>query len=307
MRTTEQIMNAIYAGRGASIKLREKVIDDCETVWTAVAANVTPAADDTPGFYMLGDYGAQIALGNSAAGIQAYSAGQCANEDLTTSALAEGLAWTHIKFWIYVDLGGEIGDPGIAAGDFRIGVSNAADASGTEYYADIPAIVQRTWTRVILATTAEMRANVNSLSSIHLYKTAATPDDCNIRLDDFRLCRYEVSGDEEITLPSTCTLGNDPPIGGLTGTQPVPEVFLFPWQVVKAVFWNLPVDVEAQWWRTAAIGILSDSDEEMGISPIVSGLPMVEVERPATMVAISPASDLADLAADEAIQVEVLG
>jgi len=145
--------------------MSEKIVDDGQTVWSGGASVGTCTLDDDSTVFKIGTESAELILAADATayvagattGILAYSTGAFANDDLGE--------YTHVKLWFRSSIR-------LAAGDFQIGFSDAADESGTEYFVDLPAITTRnTWHRVIidLSTGDDPQGHVASVSSIHLH------------------------------------------------------------------------------------------------------------------------------------------
>lgn len=260
-----------------SMRMTDLLIDTCDVVWTAKAANVVCALAGVGQFKIAADC-TNIALGDSAAGSQAWSIGSCGNQDLT------GGAWTHLKFWIRVTTTGSVD---VAAGAFQLGLTNENDGTGTVRYVDIPALSYNTWTRVVVPLSAGpdgQTANITSLSAIHLGKSGATPDNCNIFLDDIRLVKYEPRG-LAITLPTTCTLNN-----GYADSVNT-DVWQLPYQMSRITIHELQQDADVTYYL-GSVGHWAATDLVCGMDYLHDGQTGVDLEREGTSLSIILANTL---------------
>jgi hypothetical protein len=258
-------MPRIAGTRSASLRLNEVVIDDCETIWTIGATGGTSVLDDDATVFKVGAESAELILNADAtAGIVSYSTGALANTDLSD--------YTHVKYWIRSTIA-------LAAGDFKLGFSDAADQSGTEYYVDIPAIAANTWTRVItdLTSGTDPWTNVSSASSIHLNMVVDKAAG-SIFLDDIRLCNYELSGDADITLPETTTYDG--------------EILQMPFRAQSLTVHEVPQDIKVQYRVGSTVDTHSTSDGVGGYDYIMSGQTATDLQRVFTNLRIVLSADL---------------
>ncbi|MBE3039939.1 MAG: hypothetical protein IMZ62_14165 [Chloroflexi bacterium] len=259
--------------RSCSVQLSEIITSTCEADWTDLA-NVTLTHDATVHKVGTNSVKMIIAAGLAAGGTVGY--GPCApvNINLATAG------YTHIKFWIYADAAQ-------AAGAFAIGLAEGADDTSAEYCANIPALpVLNTWYRVLLPLTAAQLA-FTSVSTIVL-KAVANPATPTIYLDDIRLCNYDLSGDDGITMPDVTTQDG--------------ETFEFPFTSRLINVYSLPQAVELTWYQGTA-GEWTSSDVVCGTTSLAASQTAADLERQATSVIALLG---ADLAAGEKLKLEVV-
>lgn len=258
--------------RSASIRMSEQVINTGEAAWTQVDAGCTVGVANTPDPFKIGAGSAEFVLAAAAAqGLQAYAA-TAATVDLTRAAHE-----THIKFWIRATVA-------LVAGDLKIGLANAVDNSGDEYYVDVPAVAANTWTRCVVELSAPQLL-LNDVDSVHLWlETAAWAG--TVYIDDVRLTRYETSGTSTITLPETCTLNNTD--ADLINT----DVFLLPWRSRLVTVYELDQDATLQYFLGGSPATWTSSDAECGKSYLEAGQTATDLERTATSIAVVLGADL---------------
>lgn len=255
----------------ASVKMSEAIICTGEAAWTQVDAACTVTADAT--YYKVGAASAKMAMAaGAAAGIQAYGVPAVDNTNIATAG------YTHIKYWIRSSLA-------VAAGALKLGLSDAADASGTEYYVDIPALAADTWTRVCSELSTDQAA-LTSLSSIHLYLVTDSGAQ-NVYIDDIRLCKYVLSPTDGITLAETSTLGNTNAV-----TDTASEVFQFPFRARLASTNELPQDIGVTWYAGSPDAWAS-TDVEQGAMHYSATERLTDVNVSATSCSIVLGADLA--------------
>ena len=254
-------------GRSASVHLREALVNDCQTEWTDVDAQCSSAIDTT--YFKRGSGSNKCTMGaTAAAGVQAYGLITPDGIDLT------GGAYSHIAFWIRSSIV-------LAAGDFQIALANAANAGGTEYGVDIPAIaVVDTWYRVTLPLSAEMLA-LDSVSSVHLVLVANLAA-VNVYLDDIRLLKLKTYG-AAITLAAIHAVGNE------NGDVGVVDVFNLPLKSRELVVFSLPCDALVIPYAGGLSGWTS-ADIEGGAMDYLSG----QSDGPTPFIATSMAVQRAD-------------
>jgi len=269
--------------RGSSIKLSDEVIIHTgEAAWTQVDAACTVTADAT--YYKRGAKSAKMAMADAAAvGIQAYGASASAGLSLAST-------YTHLKYWIYASVA-------IDSADFYIGMSNAADDSGTEYYVSVPAIAATTWTRVTTALSSDMTTNLTSMDSIHLY---LVDEDYigNVYIDDVRVCRYETVGTAEITIQETVDVEN-------TNAETTwnPEVYLLPYDSQLVTVYQAPCDLTLTGY-TGALGAWTSADIQGGRVYLEDGQTATDLVRQWRAVSVALGEDLA---VGEQVALEVQG
>lgn len=261
--------------RSSSIELSEVVINTCEAAWTQKDAGCT--VDVNTSYVKRGTNSASFVVGAaSVQGIQAYGASAAAALDLRAWPTAWG--FTHIKYWIYSTVAID--------GDLKIGMSNAADDSGTEYYVDIPDIAATTWTLVRTPLSTDIITNLSSMDSIHLWLEDKDWEG-TIYLDDVRICRYSTSGDSAITIPETQTVGNT------NLDKRHCELLYMPWRTRLMTVYELPLDA----WVTGYLGTnpatWTSSDLLQGTKPLYSGQSVEEMDACYTSLAVRTCDDLA--------------
>jgi hypothetical protein len=268
--------------RGSSIKLSNEVIITKDTVWVQVDAACTVTADAT--YYKRGAASAKMAIADAAvAGIQAYGA------NTESAGLALTSIYTHLKYWIYASVAID--------GDFYIGMSNAADASGTEYYVSVPAIAATTWTRVTTPLSPDMIANLTDMDSIHLYLVDADYIG-NVYLDDIRVCRYETTGTAAITVQETVDVENTN--AAVTWN---PEVYLLPYDSQLVTVYEAPCDLTLTGY-TGELGSWTSADIQGGRVYLSDGQTAADLNRQWRAVSVALGEDLA---AGEQVALEVQG
>jgi hypothetical protein len=270
--------------RGSSIKLsNEVIINTCEADWTGVDVNAVVSDASETNYYKRGTRSVYIeSVADCVPGILAYGASASAGLSLAT-------IYTHWKYWIYASVAID--------GDFYIGMSNAADETGTEYYVTVPDIAAATWTRVITPLSPDMITNLSSMNTIHLY--LADDDWVGIvYLDDIRLCRYETSGTAAITIQETVDVEN-------TNAETTwnPEVYLLPYDSQLVTVYEAPCDMTLTGY-TGALGAWTSADIQGGRVYLSDGQTAADLNRQWRAVAVALGEDLA---AGEQVALEVQG
>lgn len=259
----------------ASVRWNEIVVDDGETIWTIGATGGSSTVDDDPAVYKVGAKSAELILhADATVGIVSYSAGAFANNDLSD--------YTHVAYWVRSTIA-------LAAGDFQLGFSDAADQTGTEYYLNIPALATvNTWTRVYtsLSDGDDPGANVSSASSVHL-KMAVDKAAGSIFIDDIRLVNLQTfPSTNGIEVEAASTLGNT---NAVTGTTP--NVFVFPFTANRVSTNELPVDATITWYYGTP-GVWSANDVVQGSMNYTTADRLTDVEVTATACSIVLGSDM---------------
>ena len=269
-------MPRMAGNRSSSIELSEVVINTGEAAWTQVDAQCT--VDVSALIVKRGTNSASFAIAAAAAqGIQAYGASAAAALDLRAWPTAWG--FTHIKYWGRANAV-------VTADQLRIGMSNAADNLGTEYYVAVPALAADTWTLVRTALSADMITNLSSVDSVHLY-LQDTAYAGTVYLDDIRICRYDTFGDSAITIPETQTVGNT----NLDKTHC--ELFYMPWRTRLVTVYELPVDLTLTGYMGTNPATWTSSDLLQGRKRLYSGQTAEEFEACWTSAAVRSEADLA--------------
>lgn len=278
--------------RGSSIKLsNEVIINTCEADWTGVDVNAVVTDATETSYYKRGTRSVYIeAVADCAAGILAYSACASPGLDLRWPHNDNTVAYTHIKYWIRPSIA-------LTGEELRIGMSNAADASGTEYYVDIPAVAADTWTRVITPLSSDMTTNLSSVDSIHLYLVDGNWTGI-IYIDDIRVCRYETTGTAAITIQETVDVEN-------TNAETTwnPEVYLLPYDSQLVTVYEAPCDMTLTGY-TGALGAWTSADIQGGRVYLSDGQTATDLNRQWRAVAVALGEDLA---AGEQVALEVQG
>lgn len=268
---------------------RELVICACESDWTQVDAGCDTSDASVTNYYKRGNRSAYFGISASSnQGIQAYTATDVAAIDLRAYPTAVG--YTHIKYWIRVTVP-------TGEGDLRIGLSNAADTSGTEYYVNVPAITTvGTWHRIITPLSDEMIANLNSVDSVHLW---LDNNDWlgSVYLDDIRVCKYETAGALLISPAEISTVGNTN-----ASTSDNAEVWVFPYMSEQITVYEVPFDVTVTGYL-GSISSWSTSDVQQGRVYLRDGQTAADLQREWTSCALCFGD--AELSINDIVAIEI--
>ncbi len=270
--------------RSSSIEQSEVVVSTCEADWTGVdAACVVSDASETT-YYKRGARSAYVEIAAaSAVGIQAY--GASASAALNLAAWPAAWGYNYLKYWIRPTVA-------LTADQVRIGLSNAADNLGTEYYLPIPALTANAWTLVrtpfssCVTGAGDFATNLTSVDSIHIY-LVDTAYAGILYLDDIRACRYETSGASAITIPETQTLGNT----NLDLTHC--ELFYLPWRSRLISLDELPIDMTLTGYMGSNAGAWTSSDPLQARRRFFSGQTIEPLEECCSAVALRYEADMA--------------
>lgn len=269
-------MPRMAGNRSSSIELSEVVINTGEAAFTQKDAGCTVNVSAALGVKRGTNSASFVIAAASAQGIQAYAASAAAALDLRAWPTAWG--YNYIKYWVYSTVA-------ITAAQLKIGMSNAADDLGTEYYVDMPAIAATTLTLVRTPLSADMITNLSSVDSVHLW-LEDTAWAGTLYLDDIRICRYETSGDSSITIPETQTVGNT----NLDKTHC--ELFYMPWRTRLVTVYELSVDATLTGYLGANAATWTSADLLQGRKRLYSGQTAEEFEACWTCVAVRNEADL---------------
>lgn len=240
------------------IRIRDLLVDTCETSWTEFAAHGHTTASHDHSYFKAGSGSGKLVIATAETqSLAAWHPTSALATDL--SAYPAGIGWNGKEFWIYPTLVAP-------AGTFKWMLGNTIDATGTLYYVAIPALVANQWTKVHLelsvATVAQSNgtaipamSTLNTLGSIGLWLQDAAWEG-TVYIDDVRATRdIQMYAADQVTIPPTsgALLYNV----NLALDYSRTRLFKTPWAFRAAQFSGFPVDCLVQPFYASDLATLS--------------------------------------------------